>query len=126
MEGFRALPDGKGLAKFVGVDDRDAAAKLRGSYIALSRADLPETAADEFYWHDLVGLEALGRDGRPLGKVAGLMRTGAHDILRISGKEEGGKDGKGGEEILIPFVSACALEVDLKAGVIRTEWEEDW
>ena len=96
---------------------------MRGCYLGVPRADLPQTAADEFYWHDLVGLQALGRDGKPLGKVAGLIRTGAHDILRVAAAENG--DDEGGE-ILIPFVSECAPEVDLESGVIRTEWEADW
>ena len=132
MEGFRPQPAGKALAKITGVDDRDAAAKLSGFFLGVPRADLPQTAADEFYWHDLVGMRALGRDGKPLGKVAGLIRTGAHDILRIAVAEKEGDEGEGegeggsGSEILIPFVSECAPEVDLESGVIRTEWEADW
>ena len=140
LEGFRPLTPGKGLAKFSSVNDRDAAAKLRGFHIAVPRADLPEAAADEFYWHDLVGMEVVGRNGDSLGKVAGLIRTGAHDILRVSrispaknggGENEkegkGEKGGGGGEsEILIPFVSEFAPEVDLAARVIRAEWEADW
>lgn len=134
MENFRPQPAGKALAKITGVDDRDAAAKLSGCYLGVPRADLPQTAADEFYWHDLVGMQALGRNGKPLGKVAGLIRTGAHDILRVvvAKKEDGESEGEGeggsegGSEILIPFVSECAPEVDLESGVIRTEWEADW
>lgn len=118
LEGFRPQPGGKALAKLVGVDDRDAAAKLRGFYLATPRADLPETDADEFYWHDLIGMRALGRDGGALGEVCGLIRTGAHDILRVA-RQDGG-------EILIPFVAECAPDVDMRERVIRTEWEADW
>ena len=136
LQGFRPLTPGKALAKFSSVNDRETAAKLRGFHIAVPRARLPETAPDEFYWHDLVGMEVVGRNGDSLGKVAGLIRTGAHDILRVSRippadekDENGGKDekgGRGGGEILIPFVSECAPEVDLAARVIRAEWEADW
>lgn len=118
LQGFRNLPGGKALVKFTGVDDRESAARLRGFYLAVPRDELPQTADDEFYWHDLVGMRALAQNGDPLGKVAGLIRTAAHDILRVADENN--------NEILIPFVAECAPEVDLKARVIRTAWERDW
>jgi len=79
---------------------------------------LPETDKDEFYWADLIGLEVINTAGERLGKVAGLIETGANDVLRVVGDDEA--------ERLLPFVSAVVLAVEKEAGVIRVEWGSDW
>ena len=92
-----------------GIDDREAAALLTNEDIGLERELLPPLpSADEYYWCDLVGLRALDADGEPLGEVASLFRTGAHDILRVRGED--------GREILTPFVDAHVLKVDIAGG----------
>ncbi len=110
-------PHGKSvIAKLADVEDRDAAAELLDVDIAVSREDLPQTKAGEYYWADLEGLQVIHRDGRSLGKVAYLMATGANDVLVV--------DGKG--ECLIPFVMGeVILDVDLAKGQISVDWEWD-
>ena len=82
--------------KFIGIDDRDAAALLRGYTIEIAREAFAPAEEDEYYWADLVGMKVLNRDGVELGAVANLMDTGAHDILVVNGAF--------GQK-LIPFVS---------------------
>ena len=79
---------------------------------------MPKTAEDEFYWADLVGLEVINTVGERLGKVVGLIETGANAVLRVVGDE--------GTERLLPFVSAVVLAVEQDAGLIRVEWGSDW
>ncbi len=50
-----------------GVGSREAAQALTGGEVRVDRSELPPTAPGEFYWHDLMGLDALSRDGAPLG-----------------------------------------------------------
>ena len=110
-------PHGKSvIAKLADVEDRDAAADLLDTDIAVSREDMPATQAGEYYWADLEGLQVVHRDGRSLGKVAYLMATGANDVLVVDG------DG----ESLIPFVMGeVILDVDLALGQISVDWEWD-
>jgi 16S rRNA processing protein RimM len=104
------------IAKLKDTDDRDAAAALLNVDIAVSRDDMPQTKADEYYWADLEGLKVVDRDGRRLGKVSYLMATGANDVLVVDGDREN----------LIPFVMGdVILDVDLDAGVIHVDWEWD-
>lgn len=100
-----------------GVEDRTAAETLDGFFLAAPREALPPTAKDEFYWTDLIGLEVLGSAGVALGRVTGLVETGAHDVLEVSDGET---------ERLIPFVETYVEEVDLAVGVMRVAWEADW
>ncbi|MFA7269054.1 MAG: ribosome maturation factor RimM [Sterolibacterium sp.] len=113
---------GKGwVAKFAGVDDRNAAEAIDDLYIAAPRNALPKTAADEFYWADLVGLEVVNIQGERLGKVTRLLSGSAHEVLCVG-------DGEGGEmqERLLPFVAQVVKSVDTANGTIRVEWGVDW
>lgn len=102
------------IARLAGVVDRDQAAELIGTEIAVWRDALPETEDGEFYWSDLEGLTVTHRDGTELGKVAYLLETGANDVLVVQGETER----------LIPFVmDDVILGVDLANGRIEVDWE---
>lgn len=107
------------IVKFFGVDDRNAAEAIDGHYVAAPRAALPQTAADEFYWADLVGLDVLNTQGEKLGKVRKLLSSGAHDVLCVSVDE-------GEQERLLPFVAQVVKRVDTAGGTILVEWGVDW
>src|SRR6188474_1425311 len=47
------------VVKLAGCEDRDAAALFRGREVAVPRDALPETAANEYYWSDLIGLKVV-------------------------------------------------------------------
>lgn len=120
VEDIRANSGGV-KAKLQGVDDRTAAEQWTNKDIALERGELPSLAEDdEYYWQDLIGLQALDVDGEILGEVCGMMRTGAHDILRIAATT----DAKA--EILVPYVEAHVVQVDMSAKTIRLHWQQDW
>jgi 16S rRNA processing protein RimM len=113
---------GKGVvAAFDEVPDRNAAEAIDGFYLGAPRSALPRPEQDEYYWADLVGLDVVNEAGVALGRVGGLLSTGAHDVLQV--REEA--DGKEIER-LIPFVAAYVLDVDLAARRIRVAWERDW
>lgn len=112
-----AAVHGDGLiAKLAGIDDRDQAFALSGSEVAVNREELPGPADNEFYWNDLIGLTVVNRQGVNLGKVAGLMETGSHDVLVVRGERER----------LIPFADAYVAGVDLPGRRIEVDWGPDW
>ncbi|CCZ21289.1 ribosome maturation factor RimM [Acetobacter sp. CAG:977] len=71
------------LVKVKGVNDRNAAEALRGMKLFVSRSRLPETAAGEFYYADLIGMVAKTPDGKVLGTVKAIYNFGAGDMLEI-------------------------------------------
>ena len=87
------------VARVAGVSTREAAAALKGVEIFARRDQLPPPSEDEFYYDDLVGLEAVDAGGAPLGRVVALMNYGAGDILEIA-------PAGGGETLLLPFTKA--------------------
>lgn len=112
---------GKTLAAhFVGYDDRDSAMNLIGLTLSVSREQLPATAADEFYWTDLIGLQAVNRQQEHLGIVREIFETGANDVLVVKAADKK-------EEILIPLVVGTYIDkVDFEQQIIFVDWESDW
>lgn len=117
LQGLKTHGDGL-VALFEGVADRDAAEGCKGMLVGAPREALPPTSDDEFYWADLMGLEVLNTGDESLGRVAGLIETGANDVLRVVADD--------GAERLLPFVEAVVLAVEKDAGRIRVEWGSDW
>ena len=112
-------PQGTALvASLAGVADRTAAAALGGLYIGAPRSALPDTAENEYYWADLIGLAVVNQAGESLGHVASLIATGAHDVLCVRDDE--------GRERLLPCVAAVVAEVDVAGRLVRVAWERDW
>jgi len=81
------------------------AQRLVGAEICVPEARLPALAADEFYWHQLIGLEVMSVDGRRLGTIRQIIETGSNDVYVVQ---------EGREEVLIPALAEVVLEVDLK------------
>ena len=117
LQGLKAHGDGV-VVLLEGVADRTAAEAMKGVLVGAPRDALPATDDDEFYWADLIGLEVINTADERLGKIAGLIETGANDVLRVVGDD--------GCERLVPFVSAVVLVVDKEAGCVRVEWGSDW
>lgn len=105
------------VAKLAGVDNRGAAEAVVGDYLAAEREALPETAPDEYYWSDLVGLSVRNQDGVGLGTVDSLIETGSNTVLVV-------KDGE--MKRLLPFVDHVVRQVDLTAKLVQVDWGADW
>lgn len=97
------------LVTFQELADRNAAEAARGTVLHAT-IGLDETPDDpeEFYDHQLVGLDVVDVDGTPLGTVKALVHGSAQDLLTVRTAD--------GRDALVPFVSALVPEVDLEAG----------
>jgi 16S rRNA processing protein RimM len=91
-----------------GCRDRDTAAALRGAEILVLRSALAATTEGEYYHSDLVGLTVRRHDDahpEAVGRVTSVTRVGGADLLVIHDNEN--------KELLVPFVDAFILRVDL-------------
>ena len=103
------------IARLAGCEDRNAAAAFRGKRIAVPRSRLPRTRPDEYYWADLIGLAVVNGEAQELGRITGIVQTGANDVLVVEGERER----------LVPFIAGVIRDVDPAAGVVRVEWSAD-
>jgi 16S rRNA processing protein RimM len=111
FESLRPLKADMLVARVKGVSTREAAAGLTGVEIFARRDQLPSPSDDEFYYDDLIGLDAVDRAGAPLGRVLSLMNYGGGDILEIA-------PAGGSETLLLPFTRQIAPTIDFDAGRI--------
>ncbi len=111
---------GFALLQIAELTSRNDAELLQGARIAVTRAQLPVTAKETYYWVDLVGCAVTNQTGVALGVIENLIATGAHDVLSI--RDEALKSGSR----LIPFVDAYVKRVDIKAKRVVVEWDTSW
>lgn len=116
------------VAQLAGIENREAAAELRGFDIGVPREQLPDAAGDEFYWADLIGLRVVNTEQHELGRVVRIVQTGANDVLVVAGGNDGNSGKERGEtrEILIPFIADAIKKVDVAAGLIAVDWGRDY
>ena len=102
---------GKTVVKLSGVDGRNHAEELRGRLLQVPESDLMHLPADVYFQHQILGLEVRTSDGRSLGKVADIMKTGSNDVYVVRGERE----------YLIPAIGEVVKEVDLEQGCLWIE-----
>jgi 16S rRNA processing protein RimM len=103
------------LARIEGVADRTAAEAVRGLQLFVERSTLPATGEREWYEADLIGLAAVGRDGRDWGKVLAFHDFGAGRTMEVSGGEASPRS------VMLPFTDAAVPEVDVDGGKVLVD-----
>jgi 16S rRNA processing protein RimM len=106
------LHQGRLLLSLEGVEDRDAAHRLRGAWLSIPVASARPLGPDEFWPHQLVGLAVVDRQGRERGRIADVVPGAAHDLLAV--------ELAGGASALVPAVAAL-VTVELEAGRVLVE-----
>ena len=95
------------LALLEGVEDVNAAMRLKGRRVSIDRADAPlEPGA--FFIQDIIGARVVTEDGAELGALAEVIDAPAGMVYVV----------RGGTEHLIPAVPEFVLSTDADAGVV--------
>jgi 16S rRNA processing protein RimM len=97
------------LVAFEELGDRNAAEAARGTVLhaTIGHDETPEDP-DEYYDHQLVGLDVVDLDGTLLGQVKAVVHGSAQDLLTVRTGD--------GRDALVPFVAALVPQVDLESG----------
>jgi 16S rRNA processing protein RimM len=108
---------GRGIALFENVYDRNIAEELRGVYLQVDSEDIDSPSdPDEFNDHELIGLRVESVSGERLGVVARIDHAPSSDLVVM--------DKTGGGTALIPFVSQMVPTVDIPGGRIVVDLPE--
>jgi len=97
------------IARVKGIEDRNAAERLKGEKLYVARATLPPAAEGEFYQADLIGLDAFLRDGAALGRVIAVHDFGGGPNIEIA--RPGATNGRG--TVMVPFTKSVVPVVDI-------------
>jgi len=97
------------IATLEGVDDIDAAIKMKNKIIKVKKEDI-ELEEGRFFVADLIGLRAENAEtGENLGTVQDVLSLPSHNVYVI----------KGEREILVPAVPEFIIDTNLNEGCIK-------
>ncbi len=97
------------LLELEGIEDIAAAARLAGCRIFIPPEKLEKLPEDEYYWHELLGLQVTTEAGQRLGRIESIVPGQNHDVYVCAGHER---------EILLPAIGEVIREIDINAGVM--------
>ena len=98
------------ILKFKGIDNINDIEKYKGKSLYVTRENAVKLKKNEYFIADLIGLKAVSEDGTELGKITDVLQTGANDVYVVQQED--------GQEVLIPAIRDCVLNVDLEAGIM--------
>ncbi len=111
LEEYR-FQKGRAVLKFADFDTIESAEALRNAEIAVPESEAVELEDDAFFQWQVEGCTVETIEGKRLGTVTGILRTGAADVLTVN---------SGVTEYLIPFAEAICVEVDIENKIIRVD-----
>jgi 16S rRNA processing protein RimM len=97
------------LVSLKGYDNINQVQHLVGREVYVRRSQLPALDEDEYYWHDLLGLQVVTESGQRLGQLSSIIETGSNDVYVVT-------DGQ--RECLIPALADVVVDIDLAAGTM--------
>lgn len=122
LKKIRSDNKGGAIARFAEVQGRDQAEKMRGTTLTVTRDELPPLEEDEYYFADLIGLDAVTDAGVRVGTVIDVHNYGATDIVEIVKIPV---PEKGMKTFMVPMTKQAVLEWDGKRLVISADFVED-
>lgn len=93
------------LLKLAGIDDINDAEKYRNKILTVPREELGELPEGTYYICDLLGCNVTTDQGRDLGEVKDIIKTGSNDVYVV--------EDASGKQVLIPVIDEVVLSVDV-------------
>jgi 16S rRNA processing protein RimM len=113
------------IAKFVSLEDRGEAEKLRNRMLSMPEDELPELGEGEVYHYELEGREVYISADQPadgesarIGRVSGIFDTPANDVMVV--------DLEDGDELYVPMFEGAIEEIDADSGAVFLRPLEEW
>jgi len=101
------------VLKFAGFDDVDKAKQLVGYELAVPADERVELPAGSFYEWELAGCSVETIEGRVVGEVRRIMRTGGVEILVVADPDD--------REMLVPMASDICVNIDVEQKLIQID-----
>lgn len=96
-----------------GIENIDAAEALRNKVATIERAALGELPEGTYYIADLEGLEVKTVDGKPLGNIKEIIKTGSNDVYVLDNDDK--------KPIMIPVIDDVVKEVNIDGGYVTVQ-----
>ncbi|RFU68834.1 ribosome maturation factor RimM [Bacillus sp. V59.32b] len=81
--------------------------RLKGGILKVPESQLGELDEGEFYFHEIIGCTIFTDEDVEIGKISEILTPGANDVWVVKGK--------GGKDILIPYIDDIVSEIDINS-----------
>jgi 16S rRNA processing protein RimM len=105
------------VVELEGVGSPEDARRYVARDVAVRRSLMPEPAAGEYYWDDLLGCQVVTQDGIELGTVTHFHEFPANPVMAVKGT---------GREHWVPLVRRHLKRVDLVARRLVVDWDPEF
>lgn len=98
------------LLSFEELEDINLIEGFKGFDIKISEDQQQDLEDGSYYYHQIIGLDAVTLDGEKIGKISEILAPGANDVWVVKRK--------GKKELLLPVIDDVIKKVDLEQGVV--------
>lgn len=114
----------KFIAKIEVINNRCTASAITNLNVMLFKTQLSKLKNNEYYLHEIIGLQVFNTKNFNLGKVVSFLRSSCHDILVIRSQK---KNNLRFKEYLIPFVYDVFIKkIDKNSKIVRVNWNSNF
>lgn len=92
------------IVKFKGLYHINDVEKYKEHSLKIAEENLSDLAEDEFYYHEIIGLDVYENDVL-IGQIKEILQPGANDVWVV--KRQGKRD------LLLPYIPPVVLKVDV-------------
>lgn len=98
------------LLSFEKLEDINLIEVFKGFDIKISEDQQQDLEDGSYYYHQIIGLDAVTLDGEKIGKISEILAPGANDVWVVKRK--------GKKELLLPVIDDVIKKVDLEQGLV--------
>ncbi|MDO4431861.1 MAG: ribosome maturation factor RimM [Aerococcaceae bacterium] len=109
------LHKGTYVVSFTGYHNINQVELYKDHWLAIESTQQETLPEDEFYHHQIIGLNVVTTEGQLLGKIKEILTLGSNDVWVVQRHEPKKKDA------LIPYIEQVVKHVDLQKGEVRIE-----
>lgn len=104
------------ILHFKGLDSINDVERYKGQTLKVAESEkaTDELGPNQYYYHQIIGLEVYTTAGEYLGKIREIMPLGPNDVWAIQRPN-------GGKEILIPYIADIVKEINLEDARVTIE-----
>ncbi|MDY4761073.1 ribosome maturation factor RimM [Streptococcus thoraltensis] len=100
------------IVKFKGLYHINDVEKYKGTMLKVAEENLTDLAEDEFYYHEIIGLDVYENDVL-IGQIKEILQPGANDVWVVKRK--------GKRDLLLPYIPPVILNVDVAGNRVDVE-----
>ncbi|MDA7705012.1 ribosome maturation factor RimM [Rickettsiales bacterium] len=98
------------IAKINDINDRNKAEEIKNTKLFIDQKELKILSNDQFYYHDLIGIDVKNIEGKKIAIVKNIMNFGAGDLFEVDFTD----DNYNNQMNILPFNNEIVTEINLE------------